>query len=567
MRLSYGQILLFYLCFISAASAALPTGTSHSDDKRVSPPNVLLVVADDLGLFDIGAFGGEIRTPTLDRLAERGVRFTNFYTSATCSPSRAMLLTGADSHVSGLGNMAEHSAPNQIGLPGYEGVLSDRVVTVASLLQGAGYRTFMAGKWHLGREARQLPVNRGFDESIALLQGGATYFNEMRGLAEQRPFALYARNEDVVEQLPDDFYATEHYADFIIEQIDATKESGAPFFAYLAFTAPHWPFQLKAQHLDLYKGRYASGYDELFQQRLSSAENLGILPKNIRPAVRPTHIPLWTSLTHEEQRVRARSMELYAGLVERMDFHLGRVLTYLEQSGEMTNTVVVFLSDNGAEGRDLLKNPARRDWLQENWDLSYSNMGRRGSYVFQGPGWARASTGPYRLFKNFVSEGGIRAPLIISAPGQNNPGALVHSFTTVKDVAPTVLEWTGVLPPKERFNGRPVAPMEGQSLRTMLANPSAAPHGEEYGEERIVGWELFGHRAIRKGHWKLIWLSSKPRWHHVPDLADQWGLYNLAADPGEVNNRINSNPQKFLEMLELWQVYVEEQGVVLPQWN
>lgn len=544
---------------VSAATAVESVGPELSSTAK---PNILLVVADDLGFLDTGAYGGEIRTPHIDSLASAGVRFTNFYTAATCSPTRAMLLTGVDSHAAGLGNMAEHLAPNQKGIEGYEGHLSERVVTVASLLQDAGYRTIMAGKWHLGHESNQLPVNRGFDKSIALLHGGASYFDDMRGLAPGRASASYVKNREVVADFPDDFYATEYYADFVMDEIDAARADGTPFFAYLAFSAPHWPYQVKANHIDLYKGQYSMGYDELYDQRIRSAKDLGIIPSDANEASRPSGLPSWDSIDHEERIRLEKSMELYAAVVERMDFHLGRVLAHLERSGQLRNTHVVFMSDNGAEGGDFFANPARREWLQTNWDLSVENMGQKGSYVYQGPGWARASVGPYRMFKSFVSEGGVKSPLIISNIDQKSPGALVHGFYSVKDITPTLLDFAGVEHPGDTYKGRSVTPLEGYSLRQQLRNPHRSAEGE-----RIMGWELFGHRAIRKGDWKLLWLSSKPKWHQKAERSDQWGLYNLADDPGEVTNLVASHPEKFLEMQVLWEEYMQQQRILLPIWH
>lgn len=537
-----------------------------------SRPNILLVVADDMGTYDIGAFGSEIRTPNIDSLASAGVRFTEFHTSATCSPTRAMLLSGADSHAAGMGNMIEHISPNQLGQPGYEGYLSDRVVSVATLLQDAGYRTYMAGKWHLGKQPEQLPASRGFDESFVLLEGGASYFNDMMGLNAIVKEANYRRNLEVVTELPDDFYASEDYADFIIEQIEAgsnpSTESDQPFFAYLAFSAPHWPLQVRDQHVDLYKGQYDQGYDVLLQQRLTRAAALGVLAEDVVAAERPAHVLPWNELDPEQQKTQAKTMEIYAAVVERMDFHLGRVMRYLENSGQMDNTLVIFMSDNGADGSDRSKLPGNDVWLPEAWDLSYENMGKIGSYVYPGAAWARTSVGPSSMYKEFLAQGGIKAPLIISYPkAQNkstqNDGAQNNEFVSVKDITPTILDITDTAQPGTSYKGREVTPIEGISLLPALQGESQAVSDMD----RSVGWELFGQKAIRKGDWKLLWLSSKPGWLVQPANADYWRLYNLAQDPGETQNLALQEPEKLAEMRQLWDEYSEQQDVILPVWQ
>lgn len=526
-------------------------------------PNILLVVADDLGMFDIGAFGSEIRTPAIDSLAAEGRLFTSFYTSPTCSPTRAMLLSGTDAHAAGLGNMAERTAFNQEGAEGYEGYLSHRVVSVASLLRDAGYRTYMAGKWHLGMSADQLPNSRGFDESFALLQGGASYFNDMMGLTSMMPRALYRHNGDLVESLPDHFYATEFYADFIIDQIQQDTGGGQPFFAYLAFSAPHWPLQVRDEHLGLYRGRYDHGYDQLHGQRINAAKRLGIIRAGAESAPRPSHIKAWSELSPEQQKTQAKAMEIYASVIERMDHHLGRVISFLDETGKQKDTVIVFLSDNGADGSDRSKLKGNDTWLPEAWDLSFENMGRVGSYVYPGAGWARASVGPYRMYKSFLSEGGIRSPAIFSYKGISAKRIPVHEFVTVKDVAPTIMEFAGVSHPGDRYKGRDVRPMTGTSLKSFLDGKVSVLRDDE----AFIGWELFGQRAIRKGDWKLLWLSSGPRWLATPESADQWGLFNLVEDPGETVNLVEREPRKFAELLEHWQRYSVDNNVILPLWD
>ncbi|AEE22643.1 sulfatase [Glaciecola sp. 4H-3-7+YE-5] len=543
------------------SNVAEQNGTlQHSPTSEA--PNILLVVADDLGMFDIGAFGSEIRTPNIDALADNGVSFNSFYTSATCSPTRAMLLTGSDSHAAGLGNMVEHLADNQRGKPGYEGHISPNAVTIATLMKEAGYHTYMAGKWHLGKAPAFLPDRQGFEESFVLLQGGASYFNDMMGLTSQVPKALYRHNGKPVESLPEDFYATEYYADFILQQLNKNQDDDKPFFAYLAFSAPHWPLQVRDEHLNLYRGQYEKGYDILREKRIASAIKQGIIGPNVTPANRDNYMLSWSQLSKEQQKIQAKSMEIYAAVVERMDFQLGRVLTSLRESGELENTVVIFMSDNGADGSDRSKLEGNDTWLPQAWDLSYQNMGKKGSYVYPGAGWARASVGPFQHYKEFLSEGGIRSPAIISFPEVAHKKQMVSDVVSVKDLAPTILDFAGIDHPGHEYQGRAVRPMTGSSIEGFLKGNVASIKQDE----RVLGWELFGQKAIRKGDWKLLWLSSKPAWLAAPQNSESWRLYNIANDPGEQHDLVSSEPEKFAEMRDAWEQYAIEQSVVLPQW-
>ena len=556
----------FISCLVLSLSACAVSTSNNSTNTlsqktTVDKPNILLIVADDLGMLDIGAFGSEIRTPSIDQLAQQGVKLTNFYTSATCSPTRSMLFSGADSHTAGIGNMIEHVAPNQRDQEGYEGHLSFRVVSVAKLLQDAGYQTFMAGKWHLGMTDELLPYRRGFDESFILGQGGASYFNDMMGLNAIVPDAHYRRNGETITELPDDFYASEAYADFIIDQIDKSDDE-QPFFAYLSFTAPHWPLQVRDEHVDLYKGRYDDGYEALQSERVAKAKTVGIIPADAPLAAAPAHVKPWLELSEQEKLVEAKTMEVYSATVERMDYHLGRVIDHLQKRGELDNTLIIFMSDNGADGSDRSKLPGNDKWLPEAWDLSYENMGKKGSYVYPGPAWAWASGGNHRMYKEFLSEGGIHTPAIISYPTISIKGGAVNDLISVQDIAPTMLEFAGIEHPGDSYQGKAVAPMTGLSLMPIVAGETSLGF-----DDRVLGWELFGQRVIRQGNWKLLWLTSKPRWLVQPAGADEWGLYNLAEDPAEANNLVDQEPEKFAELLALWEQYTQEQGVILPEWD
>jgi len=320
-------------CLGCGASGVIPHEAKAAKILSFSPPgapNILLVVVDDLGYADISSFGGEISTPNIDALAKRGISFTRFYAPMTCSPTRAMLMTGTDNHIAGLGNMAETISDNQMELPGYEGYLNDRVVTVAERLRDAGYHTYMAGKWHLGLNYEQSAYARGFERSFALLYGAGSHFNDMVGPDLHRSRALYREDGELLETLPDSFYSTRFYTDRILENIDSQLNDSKPFFAYLSYTAPHWPLQAPDDIIDKYQGRYDDGYDVIRAQRFARMKKMGILHAHAELPPRPAFIPPWHSLTEKEKRKHAKTMEVYAAMVDELDQNIGRVLRYLE---------------------------------------------------------------------------------------------------------------------------------------------------------------------------------------------------------------------------------------------
>lgn len=525
-------------------------------DKR---PNILLIVADDLGYSDLGSYGGEINTPVLDNLAQEGMRYTDFYVSPTCSVTRSMLLSGTDNHVAGLGNMAEVSAPNQVGKPGYEGVLNKRVASVASLLRDNGYHTYMAGKWHLGLKPDQGPRARGFERDFSTLVGGGSHFNDAWNIEWQIPTMPYTEDGKPVDKLPEDFYSTKAYTDKTIQFIDEGRGDGKPFFAYMAFTAPHGPLHLPDDWLRRYKNRYDEGWDAIRQQRLARLEELGIVDKGVSVAERLYFLPRASTLTPAVRVLQGRTMELYAGMVEYMDDQIGRLLDHLKQIDEYDNTVVIFISDNGAEGsnlRELFSGQkgslgflhAMNNFAED----GHNALGRKGTFSEYGPAWAQVSMTPFRLYKGWTAEGGIRSPLIVSGPGVQGAGELnKKAVLHVMDIAPTILELAGIQHPATN-NGSELAPMQGKSWVEMLAGNTPSPRTSD----DWLGWELFNNRAIRQGDWKISWLLQ-------PFGTEDWQLFNLANDPGEQNDLSDKFPEKKRELLALWDEYVETNGVII----
>jgi arylsulfatase len=528
----------------------LLTGCNEAD--VTSPrPNILLIVADDLGYTDMGAYGSEIRTPNLDNLAAEGLLLTDFYAAPTCSPTRAMLLSGTDHHLAGLGTMYGGWDTNQVGQRGYEAHLNQDVVSVSSILRDSGYHTYMAGKWHLGGAPELQPPSRGFEQSFYLVQGGASHFSDRQGLTET-VVVDYLENGEVTA-LPSDFYSTNYYTDKMIGYIDQNRADGNPFFGYLAYTSPHWPLQVPTEDMDLYKGIYDGGYEKLREIRISRLRALGIIDEATVAAMAPPYITSWQELSADEQKVEARKMELYAAMVENLDRNIGRVINHLKETGEYENTFIMFMSDNGAEGNDIGTLGDNEEWIPRSFDNSLENMGKVNSYIHYGAGWAQASGGPFRDYKSFVSEGGIKVPAIIHYADLDYDGDMDEEMMSVKDLAPTLLELANTQHPGSIYKGREVFPISGKSLLPHLRNQQLAV----YDADDINGWELFGRQAIRQGSWKMV--TQAP-----PFGNGKWQLFNLDDDPAETSDLAAENRDRVAALAVLWQDYKTRNNIILP---
>ncbi len=568
---------------IVVVAGTLLLGLSPSAFSK--PPNILLVVADDLGWTDLGSFGSEIPTPNLDALAENGVMFTDFHVSVSCSPTRSMLLTGTDNHLAGLGNMGELITSAQRGQPGYEGHLNDRVESLAEALKANGYHTYMAGKWHLGHDPEQFPAARGFDHSLSMLFGGASYWSDMFGmLAEQEPMAEYVLDHNRLTELPEDFYATRNYTDFLIDNIRQNLGDGKPFLAYLAFTAPHDPLHVPEPWKSVNKDKYNEGYEVLKEQRTKRAVELGIVPNNTTTPARHKMLKAWESLSPARKELEAKSMEVYAGMVQNMDYHFGRVTDYLKDVGEYDNTLVIFMSDNGANPWYSEDYPGNfgSEWFSQ-FDNSIDNIGEPMSHYAYGMGWGSASGGPLSMFKMTVAEGGIRSPLIIDAPGIQG-GRQINTFAYVWDIMPTILDFANVgLPgnaPKETPTSnkgkgyrsgivgseykapeeatqatedtKTLEPIRGKSLHAVLTGALASA----YTDDEYIGGEMQDNKWVRQGNFKAVKVAP-------PYGPGKWELYNLSTDIGESNNLAKELPEMLKEMKAAWNDYAKEVGVVL----
>lgn len=518
-------------------------------------PNFLVIVADDLGFSDLGAFGGEIATPHLDSLALKGLRFTDFHAAAACSPTRAMLLTGTDHHIAGLGTLDEVASHRQRGKPGYEGYLNDRVVTLPELLREADYRTLMSGKWHLGMTLETAPQARGFDRSFALLPGAANHYasSPKAGTGFPRQDMLYTEDGAFVS-LPDDFYTSDGFTDRLMAYLDESDDK--PFFAYLAFSAPHWPLQAPDELIAKYRGCYHDGPDALRRTRLARLKAMGLCAPDVVPHPVIAREKPWDEMNAEERARSARKMEVYAAMVERIDWNVGRLIAHLETRGDLDNTVIVFLSDNGAEGAFIeavpVFGPYLMDFIAQHYDNSLDNIGRPNSYVWYGPRWAQAATAPSRLYKTHTTEGGIRVVAFMTGQSFARKAAISHDFCTVMDLMPTMLEMAGTAHPGTSWHGKPIETMRGCSMLQYLNNDTDIMHTEQV----ATGWELFGRCAVRRGNWKA--LLAPP-----PEGPGTWQLYDLSRDPGEINDLSSAEPERLASLLKDWERYASETGVVI----
>lgn len=540
-RMAAGLALMLYASSSAMAQTQVP---ADGPDR----PNFLVIVTDDLGFSDLGAFGGEIHTPNLDRLARSGVRLARFHTASACAPTRAMLLTGSDSHRVGLGNMGGMQEPNQIGRAGYEGYLRADAPTVAERLSAAGYRTLYSGKWHVGMAPDQDPHARGFQQSFSFPGGAHNHFGKDLD-STARGGSLYRENGVTVANLPADFYSSDYFATKLIDQLRSGRQGEAgkkPFFAYLSFTAPHSPLQAPAATIAKYRGRYDKGFEALRSERLQRQQALGLLARNA--TVHPlTNTPRWAALPADEQRRQARFMEVYAAMVDRLDENVGRVIAALEETGEFENTVVVFLSDNGAEGQ--WPKDAKYAFVTANLakaDNSHESLGSARSWIYYGPGWAQAATAPSWGFKTFSTEGGTRSVAFVAGPVVKRPGTISQDFAHVTDVVPTILDLAGVPVEPGTFANRAAQPIDGLSWRPLLDKGAAV-----YPDSKPVGSELFGSRALHQGDWKIT------------DTGDgKWRLFNIASDPGETRDLSADEPARKAALIKAWDAYAADVGVV-----
>ena len=523
-------------------------------------PNILLIVADDMGFTDLGSFGGEIPTPNLDDLAKGGVRLANFHAAPLCAPTRAMLLSGMSNHEAGMGSMrlkrafdnggAPSSDTPGYAMPGYEGYLSYRVAALPEVLRDAGYHTYMTGKWDLGRAfvEEHNPAGRGFEDSFIHTTGSALHLPPddlvaHGGIPRADPL-VFRENWDVVAKLPSDYFSTATFTDKIIEYIDADRDDSQPFFAYLALSAPHFPLQVPEDWRDRYAGQYEDGYDVIRDRRVTRAKELGIL--SVEPdmgSYERESVP-WNLLDSEERRRNERVMEIYAAMIGNMDFHIGRLIDYLRSTDQLQNTFILFMSDNGTA-------PSFRPSYANPYDNSIENIGAKDSFVAYGQGWAEAGMAPFRGVKGAITEGGMRVAAFAHHSSVNKPGGISQNYLTVQDVMPTLLQLAGAKHPGNQFNHRPVLTMRGSSFLDHLRGGDDPVHPSD----EVIGWEFSGKRVLVRGNWKLLKMPSKS------GLQTNWELYDLHSDPYERNDLASFHPELMRELVDEWYDYANEVGV------
>ena len=516
-------------------------GNTEKKESKKQKPNILLIVADDLGYADIGSFGGDIETPNIDKLASTGIRFSSFHTAPMCAPTRSMLLSGNDNHIAGMGGQGR--VTNDFG---YEGMLTNRIIPVPALLLEAGYHTYIAGKWHLGATPEANPSQKGFERSFVLVNGAGNHYTNQSALNNGE--SNYTEDGNSTKWKDGD-YSTDFYTDKIIEYIDNDKDDGQPFFAFAAYTSPHWPLQVDKKHWEKYKGMYDDGYDKLKEKRLQSLKKAGIIPQDAILPINRKGIKPWDSLSETDKLIEARKMELYAGMLDNLNYNIGRLITHLKDIGEFENTLIVFMSDNGAAPRDFYYTI---EALQEYYNDDYDNMGNFDSYASYGPQWAEAGSSPFKFFKNFATQGGINTPMIISGPSINRQGEIHHGFTTLMDLAPTFYELANISYPKT-FNNKEVYPLRGTSLIPFTSGSKNEIHGADY----VFGLEHYGNAMIRKGEWKI---TNYKR----PFKVENFALYNLMDDLAEQHDLKEQEPEKYQELLKEWEKFSTEVKIQIP---
>ena len=510
-----------------------------SDDR----PNFLIVILDDIGFTDLGAYGSEINTPHFDAEAARGTMFTNFHVAPTCVPSRAMLMTGVDSHLTGLPTLDHLMLPEHLGQPGHEGELNTRVATIAEHLSPAGYSAFITGKWHLGRSETSLPVARGFDRSFVLDSSGADNWEHRTYLPH------YARAEwwedfEYVEELPEDFYSSAFIVDKMITYL-SEADSARPFLSVVSFQANHLPLQAPREYVERYNGVYDSGWEVLARKRHAAAISLGLVPEDTPMPDFPEGLRNWSDLSPREKAVSAMSRQVAAGMLEAADHHFGRLVSWLRETGRYDKTIILIISDNGPEYNNPGRLIAFHAWLAlQGYSRNLDRLGERRTYAWIGPEWAAASASPLSFFKFHAGEGGLRVPLIISGPGIK-PGRKASGFSIVTDIAPGLIDLAGTVPLDgfKPFTGRSLAPLlRGQTDRI-------------YGKDEAVGMEMSGQSALFRGDYKLT--------RNMRPYGDgRWRLFNITRDPGETHDLSAERPELFAETMAEYEAYEARFGVL-----
>lgn len=519
--------ITFFFAFV--LTACTPKKINIMQSKQ---PNIIIILADDMGYSDINCFGSDIQTANINALAKTGLVMTQFYNASRCCPTRASLLTGLYQHQAGMGDMVEPRKE-----PAYQGFLNSNCVTIAEVLKTAGYNTYMTGKWHVGTAPENWPVKRGFDHYLGLIDGAGSYFN---------PTAPYRPNQHLTIALDDkpftpgpNWYSTDSYGDYAVKYIKENKKTGKPFFLYTAFTSPHWPLHALPEDIAKYKGKFMKGWDVLREERLKKMIASGIVPKDTKLSPRDKSVPEWNSLTEAEKQDFDDKMAVYAAMIDRMDQNIGRMLNALKETGEDKNTLIMFLSDNGASHEEIKGN----SFLPEIITASKKMSSDPTSFTSYGSRGANVSNTPLRMFKHWEYEGGTATPFIANAPfirqhiQSNQPAHIIDLMATCLDAA-------GVSYP-ETYKGNSIIPKEGISLLPLMKQ-------EQWHGHDALFFEHEGNRAVRAGEWKIV--SQYPE--------NVWRLYNINEDRAELKDLAQSYPGRVKELENLYQIWAKRVGVI-----
>ena len=553
---------------LMAALCALPAAAADAPPRL--RPNIVFVLLDDAGFSDLGSYGGEIATPTMDALAAQGVRFSNFHTAPTCEASRAMLHSGVDNHRAGMGALMPVIAESQKGKPGYEGYLSDHAHSLGALMRDGGYATYFAGKWNLGYGLGRDPGTRGWDRYLALEQTGADNF-EAKVWAPFNTEAVWWQDGQRFHP-PKDFYSSRAYADALMRYIDEGRRAGGaakPFLAMLSLQAVHAPLQAPPADIERYAQRYQAGWDRIRAERYQRQVQMGLMPDGLTLPRVPASLGFphlrgdgdWSRFSASEQRQMAQRMAVYAGMLDNADQQIGRLREHLRRIGELDRTVFVIMSDNGADFTDVSQvNLPFRAWYRWNFPAGDDAMGGPGSFVHYGPYWAEVSNTPLAQIKGSPGEGGMRVPFILSLPpalkSSIADGAIAPAFAWVTDVLPTLLELGGIGLPGEESGAADGAPRHRPSGRSLLPYLRGEA-GRVHAEDEAIGFESLGAQALFQGDWKLQRMGSP--------YDGQWRLFNLRDDPSESHDLAQAQPARMRRMLAEVDAYNRTNGVVMPE--
>jgi len=518
--------------------AVLAAASAQSEER----PNFLIIMTDDMGFTDLGAFGGhDIQTPNLDKLALNGIRFTNFHGHARCAASRALLMAGTGNHEAGLGTQQNFKSFR--GQLGYEGYLTDRIVSLPEILREQGYRTYISGKWDQGGPLaswqRAGPTTRGFEKSMVTLRGAAGHYHAII------PVVRYARNGELVAVQDEPTYSTTLFTDALIRFFEEDKAMDKPFFALFAPTAPHWPLHDPPDMRNRYAGAYSGGYEVLRERRIRAATAAGVLPKGADPDGYQSKAPAWQSLSEEDKAINSRVMEIYAAMTTHLDSEVGRLLEKLRDIGALNNTLVMFINDNGAEGGPIFR--PQNSSTAKLVDNSLGNLGASNSWAHIGQGWADAANAPFRDSKASVYEGGVRVAAFANWDGTIRMASVSRQYLNNMDVMPTLLELAGITHPAPRFDNRDVLPMRGKSFAGILHGNNSIVHEPS----EAIALSSTGQHFMYRGNLKLL-----------KDVGSDWELYDLAADPYERHDLAGTQPALLQELLAEFKVQAARSNIL-----